>query len=122
MDGIVMAGYVSRRATDSNAPQHGATEPGAHPLDDQFTFQLGDGANDDHHGAAERPAGIPPERLAKIFEPFFTTKEMYGTGLGLWVTKQIVEKHGATIRVRSKLGRGTVFSIVFPAAEVAKAR
>jgi PAS domain S-box-containing protein len=63
---------------------------------------------------ADTGSGIPPERLEKIFEPFFTTKEMYGTGLGLWVTKQIVEKHGAAIRVRSRLGRGTVFSIAFP--------
>jgi PAS domain S-box-containing protein len=66
---------------------------------------------------ADTGSGIHPERLKKIFEPFFTTKEMVGTGLGLWVTKQIVEKHGATIRVRSQPERGTVFSIAFPAAE-----
>lgn len=70
---------------------------------------------------ADTGSGIPPDRLARVFEPFFTTKEMHGTGLGLWVTRQIVEKHGATIRVRSKLGRGTVFSMVFPLAEIAKA-
>jgi len=71
---------------------------------------------------ADTGSGIHPHQLAKVFEPFFTTKEMHGTGLGLWVTKQIVEKHGGTIRVRSKLGSGTVFSIVFPIAEVAKAQ
>jgi PAS domain S-box-containing protein len=63
---------------------------------------------------ADTGSGIAPEHLKKIFEPFFTTKEVVGTGLGLWVTKQIVEKHGAAIQVRSKLGRGTVFSISFP--------
>ena len=63
---------------------------------------------------ADTGSGIAPERLKKIFEPFFTTKEMVGTGLGLWVTIQIVEKHGAAIQVRSKLGKGTVFSISFP--------
>lgn len=63
---------------------------------------------------ADNGSGMPPERLKQIFEAFFTTKEMIGTGLGLWVTKQIVEKHGATVRVRSKPGRGTVFSIAFP--------
>jgi signal transduction histidine kinase len=68
---------------------------------------------------ADTGSGISRERLARIFEPFFTTKEMYGTGLGLWVTRQIVEKHGGTIRVRSKSGRGTVFSMVFPVAEAA---
>ncbi len=66
---------------------------------------------------ADTGSGIPAERLEKVFEPFFTTKEVVGTGLGLWVTKQIVEKRGAKIRVRSKLGSGTVFSITFPAAE-----
>jgi signal transduction histidine kinase len=69
---------------------------------------------------ADTGSGIPPERLKKIFEPFFTTKEIVGTGLGLWVTKQIVEKYGATIRVRSKVGRGAVFSIAFPVAEGTK--
>jgi PAS domain S-box-containing protein len=64
-------------------------------------------------------SGIPRERLEKIFEPFFTTKDVVGTGLGLWITKQIIEKHKARIRVRSKSGRGTVFSISFPTAEVA---
>jgi PAS domain S-box-containing protein len=75
----------------------------------------------DKHGSAgvrftiaDTGTGIPRERLKNIFEPFFTTKEVVGTGLGLWVTKQIIDSHGATIRVRSKPGRGTVFSIVFP--------
>jgi PAS domain S-box-containing protein len=63
---------------------------------------------------ADNGVGIPPDRLKRIFEAFFTTKEMVGTGLGLWVSKQILEKYGATIEVRSKLGSGTVISIVFP--------
>ena len=63
---------------------------------------------------ADSGSGIPPENRDKIFEPFFTTKEFVGTGLGLWITKQIVEKHGGTIRVRSKPAKGTVFSIAFP--------
>ena len=66
---------------------------------------------------ADTGSGILPERLSRIFEPFFTTKEMVGVGLGLWVTKQIIEKYGGLIRVRSKPGAGTVFAVVFPAAE-----
>jgi len=58
--------------------------------------------------------GIPADWQKNIFEPFFTTKESVGTGLGLWVSKQIVDKHGAQIRVKSMPGSGTVFSIVFP--------
>ena len=65
---------------------------------------------------ADTGAGILPEQLKKIFEPFFTTKDVVGTGLGLWVTKRIVEKHGAKILVRSKPATGTVFSILFPKA------
>jgi signal transduction histidine kinase len=79
----------------------------------------GDGCDKVRFTIADTGSGIPPDRLGKMFEPFFTTKEMHGTGLGLWVTKQIVEKHEASIRVRSKLGRGTVFSITFPVAEQA---
>ena len=63
---------------------------------------------------ADTGTGIARERLGNIFEPFFTTKETVGTGLGLWVTKELVQKHGGTIRVRSKPGKGTVFSINFP--------
>ncbi len=63
---------------------------------------------------ADTGSGIRPESLKTIFEPFFTTKEVIGTGLGLWVTKQIVEKHGAHICVRSRPGTGTVFAIDFP--------
>ena len=63
---------------------------------------------------ADTGSGIRPESLKTIFEPFFTTKEVIGTGLGLWVTKQIVEKHGAHISVRSRPGTGTVFAIAFP--------
>ncbi len=60
---------------------------------------------------ADTGAGISPENLKHIFEPFFTTKKAVGTGLGLWVTSELVKKHGGRIRVRSQLGKGTVFSI-----------
>jgi len=59
--------------------------------------------------------GIPGENLARIFEPFFTTKAELGTGLGLWVSRQIVEKHGGTIAVEST-PRGTCFTISLPSA------
>jgi signal transduction histidine kinase len=61
--------------------------------------------------------GIPAENLNRIFEPFFTTKADVGTGLGLWVTKQIAERHGGTVEVVSRLAgpkKGTVFSIYLP--------
>jgi PAS domain S-box-containing protein len=51
--------------------------------------------------------GIAPEHRAQIFEPFFTTKKEIGTGLGLWVTKEIIERHGGTITVSSHNGNGS---------------
>lgn len=59
-------------------------------------------------------AGIPDDLLAQIFEPFFSTKPGKGTGLGLWVSQGIVQNHGGTLRVRSRLGRGTAFVITLP--------
>jgi PAS domain S-box-containing protein len=55
--------------------------------------------------------GIAPDDLARIFDPFFSTGKK-GTGLGLWVTQDIVRQHGGRIEVSSDMGRGTVFSIV----------
>src|SRR6185503_20180420 len=55
--------------------------------------------------------GIAEGDLARIFDPFFSTGKK-GTGLGLWVTQDIVRQHGGRIEVSSDIGRGTVFSIV----------
>ncbi len=69
--------------------------------------------------------GIAAEHLERIFEPFFTTKKEVGTGLGLFVSKQIVERHGGSIAVRSCSGNGshgTLFSILLPASEGAQVR
>lgn len=57
--------------------------------------------------------GIATEDLARLFEPFFTTKQ-HGSGLGLAVTKRIVEQHGGSITAHSELHRGTTFRIRLP--------
>lgn len=67
---------------------------------------------------ADSGSGITPEHRKKLFEPFYTTKQDVGTGLGLWVSREIVRKHGGSITLRSSVipgHSGTVFSIFLPA-------
>jgi signal transduction histidine kinase len=67
---------------------------------------------------ADDGCGIPKDCLSRVFEPFFTTKGDRGTGLGLSLTKNIVERHRGTIGVRSRTnpGRsGTAFLVSLPA-------
>jgi PAS domain S-box-containing protein len=66
---------------------------------------------------ADTGSGIASPARAKIFEPFFTTKKDIGTGLGLWICKNVVENHHGSIRVRSDTTPGrswTVFSVFLP--------
>ena len=58
-------------------------------------------------------AGIPADKIDRIFNPFFTTKEK-GTGLGMAISKKIVEAHEGSIDVVSETGRGTEFLVRLP--------
>lgn len=58
--------------------------------------------------------GVPPEVMDKIFEPLFTTKGAKGSGLGLSVSKKIIENHQGQIKVTSEVGKGTTFTLHFP--------
>jgi len=61
--------------------------------------------------------GIPKENLDRIFEPFFSTKAVgEGTGLGLYVSRGIIEKLGGKIEVESTVGKGTRFSVTLPSS------
>ena len=59
--------------------------------------------------------GIPAEQMSKIFEPYFTTKQgKSGTGLGLYITKKVIEDHHGSIRVESTPQIGTAFTLRLP--------
>jgi len=58
--------------------------------------------------------GIPPEFLPHIFDPFFSTKGVEGTGLGLSISYGIIKNHNGNIKVESKVGEGTTFTIELP--------
>ena len=59
--------------------------------------------------------GIPQNVLSNIFDPFFTTKPVgSGTGLGLAVSHQIIERHSGKIEVENEVGKGTTFTINLP--------
>ena len=67
---------------------------------------------------ADSGSGMDDATKRRLFEPFFTTKGEKGTGLGLWVSREILRKHEATLRVRSRQSvneSGTAFSIWLPA-------
>jgi signal transduction histidine kinase len=68
---------------------------------------------------ADSGSGIPPAVRSRLFEPFFTTKKEVGTGLGLWVCKDIVDRHRGSIRVKSSTAPGnswTAFSVFLPSS------
>jgi two-component system, NtrC family, sensor kinase len=59
--------------------------------------------------------GIPPEILPRLFEPFLTTKETgRGVGLGLAISRSILERHNGNIEVQSEVGKGTTFTVTLP--------
>jgi len=66
---------------------------------------------------ADNASGMSPQVQARIFNPFFTTKGVTGTGLGLWVSKEIVQRHNGVLNVRSSQSpehHGTVFTLFLP--------
>ncbi len=70
---------------------------------------------------ADTGVGIEPDQLERIFQPFFTTKA-HGIGLGLPITRRLVEDHGGSLSVESRLGYGTTISVQFPLINTAHAQ
>ncbi len=66
-------------------------------------------------------SGIAPEHAARLFQPYFTTKK-HGTGLGLFVTRQLVADHGGTVTFESRVGEGTTFRVFLPLSGLSEPR
>ncbi len=79
-----------------------------------ITIETRQGKNHVYMVIKDTGQGIKPEYIDKIFEPFFSTKEGEGTGLGLSVSYMIIKKHGGSIEVDSKIGKGTTFTVKLP--------
>ena len=98
----------------SNAIKYGEGRPievTVEPIEDAVRIRVSD------HGG-----GIPPEDLGRIFEQFHrapTPSAQPGIGLGLYVTRHIIEAHGGTISASSQVGEGTVFTVELPRAGAA---
>jgi two-component system, NtrC family, sensor kinase len=89
----------------------------AHALPDKGTITLRTLQSDDYViiQVKDTGAGIPEANLKRIFDPFFTTKAVgKGTGLGLWISTTIIQKHHGTLTVESEPGKGTTMSIRLP--------
>ncbi len=63
---------------------------------------------------ADTGSGMSADTIAHISEPFFTTKEDKGTGLGLWISREIIDRHEGSFRVKSRLHSGSVFTVFLP--------
>jgi len=94
------------------------------PTGTRITLRLGTGLEGEEEQVwiqlEDNGPGVPPEHLPNLFTPFrqldgSTTREIGGLGLGLALTKEMVERMGGTIAVSSEVGRGTVFTLRFPA-------
>jgi two-component system NtrC family sensor kinase len=94
-------------ATDG-LPKNGEGKGGV----DLLVTRRGDGVE---VSVRDRGSGIAPEHAARLFQPYFTTKK-HGTGLGLFVTRQLVVEHGGTVTFESRLGEGTTFRVFLPLA------
>lgn len=83
------------------------------PEDEDYLPEIGGVSDIALVAVADDGGGMTEELRNRIFEPFFTTKNK-GTGLGLYVSRSIVERHGGQLRVESREGKGTTFTLYIP--------
>ena len=89
-------------------------------LDIRGRVDMDDGCPAVTIGVEDRGVGLQPDELERLFEAFYTTKP-HGMGLGLAISRSIIEAHGGRLRGESNRGRGAVFSFRLPAAQTSRA-
>jgi signal transduction histidine kinase len=90
---------------------------GVDAMDAKGELRLATTSTKENHtiSVTDNGSGMDKATQKKIFDPFFTTKDPgKGTGLGLHVVGKIVKKHGAKLDLKSELGKGTTFTVIFP--------
>lgn len=101
----IVFGNLARNARDAMLPQGGTLSVTARPIDDDVAITI-----------ADTGSGIPRESLERILEPLYSTKAR-GIGLGLAITRSILDKHGGGLHVASEVGLGSQFTVRLPAAQ-----
>ncbi|HUY91588.1 MAG TPA: protoglobin domain-containing protein [Pirellulales bacterium] len=104
---IVFSNLI-RNARDAMLPKGGSLTITAEPMDGEVAVMI-----------ADTGVGIPPESLERIMEPLYSTKAR-GIGLGLAITRSIIDKHGGRLQVASEQGVGSRFTVSLPSAGGAK--
>ena len=104
-----------------NIPAHVTTQEALETV--QFVRQ-GDGTG--RFSVVDTGPGIAPEHIPRLTERFYRldrsrSRDTGGTGLGLAIVKHVLQRHGAQLQIRSTLGKGSEFVVVFPASRVRKA-
>ncbi|HEX7449718.1 MAG TPA: protoglobin domain-containing protein [Pirellulales bacterium] len=100
----IVFGNLVRNARDAMLPQGGTLTIIGRPLEDDVAITV-----------ADTGVGIPRESLERVLEPLFSTKAR-GMGLGLAVTRSIIDKHSGRLQVASEVGSGSQFTVRLPAA------
>jgi PAS domain S-box-containing protein len=84
------------------------------PIEHRINFEVQADRENVMFLVADTGEGMSPKKVDSIFDLFFSTKGHGGTGIGLYVTRKIIQKHGGTISVHSEPGKGSRFEIVLP--------
>ena len=91
----------------------------AAPLESEVRIEILSHVRESGFSVADNGSGIGEADQKRLFEPFYSTKGDLGNGLGLYISREIVERHHGSIRVDSRVGMGTTMTVLLPVAKPA---